>query len=193
MYSSSLGGYDLAMYTRGRGPARGDDVSQALDGGGEAVVVGPYNGPAAEWDGLVRSVPGWTHFHLHGWHDLMQRTMGHECLYLGARNANGDLRGILPLVRVRSRLFGHYLVSMPFLNYGGPLGAPEVRQRLAESARELATELGVAYMDAHSAINKNAVDFLYDASSILEKIEKKEMKASDSAKIDELRNKIREL
>jgi len=64
---------------------------------------------------------------------------------------------------------------------------------LKEKKGKVATELGVAYMDAHSAINKNAVDFLYDASSILEKIEKKEMKASDSAKIDELRNKIREL
>ena len=32
--------------------------------------------------------------------------------------------GVLPLVRVRSALFGHYLVSMPFVNYGGPLGEP---------------------------------------------------------------------
>ena len=47
---------------------------------------------------------------------------GHECIYLAARDQTGQLAGVLPLVRVKSLLFGHYLVSMPFVNYGGPLG-----------------------------------------------------------------------
>ena len=50
----------------------------------------------------------------------------HECIYLAARDAStGELVGVLPSVRVRSLVFGHFLVSMPFLNYGGPLGSDE--------------------------------------------------------------------
>jgi FemAB-related protein (PEP-CTERM system-associated) len=43
---------------------------------------------------------------------------------------------VLPLVRVKSIVFGHYLVSMPFLNYGGPLGSADgIRAVVAEAAR----------------------------------------------------------
>jgi FemAB-related protein (PEP-CTERM system-associated) len=47
---------------------------------------------------------------------------------------DGEWTGVLPLATVRSRLFGHYLVSMPFLNDGGPLGDAASRARLAERA-----------------------------------------------------------
>jgi FemAB-related protein (PEP-CTERM system-associated) len=64
----------------------------------------------------------------------MERTFAHECLYLEARDAAGELVGVLPLVRVKSLLFGHYLVSMPFLNYGGPLGSRDAVVALVEHA-----------------------------------------------------------
>jgi FemAB-related protein (PEP-CTERM system-associated) len=37
-------------------------------------------------------------------------------------------------VRVKSVLFGHYLVSVPFVNYGGPLGSDEAVRALASHA-----------------------------------------------------------
>jgi len=60
--------------------------------------------------------------------------LGAECLYLVATDGAGEWRGVLPLVRVKSWIFGHYLVSLPFLNYGGPLGSPAARRRLVEDA-----------------------------------------------------------
>ena len=48
-------------------------------------------------------------------------------------DADGAPQGVLPLVHVRSRLFGNYLLSMPFLNDGGPLGPPEARAALGRS------------------------------------------------------------
>ena len=76
---------------------------------------------------------GWTHFHLSGWREVMRTALGHETIDLAVRD-EGALKGVLPLVRVRSALFGHYLVSMPFVNYGGPLGAPRRSQALASEA-----------------------------------------------------------
>jgi len=100
--------------------------------------VGPFTDGADEWDGFVRSRASWTPFHLHGWKRIMERELGHECLYLGCREDSGELVGVLPLVRVRSPMFGHFLVSMPFLNYGGPLGTEVAVGRLARRAVEIA-------------------------------------------------------
>lgn len=86
------------------------------------IQVMKTDDPGPQWDSFARSHPDWTICHLAAWHRIMRTVFGHECLYLEARSTDGELHGILPLVRVKSRLFGHYLVSMPFLNYGGPLG-----------------------------------------------------------------------
>jgi FemAB-related protein (PEP-CTERM system-associated) len=97
------------------------------------TVIERFDGSADEWDTFVRSRAGWTHFHLYAWRGVMERSFGHETVYLCARQA-GALTAVLPLVRVRSWLFGHYLVSMPFLNYGGPLGESDALTSLIEAA-----------------------------------------------------------
>ncbi len=102
------------------------------------VVVSRYEGDGADWDGFVREQPHWTHFHLHGWRRVMERVFRHECVYLVARSDDAGIIGILPLVRVRSVVFGHFLVSMPFVNYGGPLGSDAAVRALVAEARRLA-------------------------------------------------------
>jgi serine/alanine adding enzyme len=109
-----------------------------------------FDGPPAAWDAFVRSTPGWTHFHLWGWKPVLERTHGLECIYLAATGASGALEGVLPLVRVRSRLFGHYLVSMPFVNYGGPLGSAEAVRALTAEAVRLAEQGGVKLLELRS-------------------------------------------
>ena len=84
--------------------------------------VEEFAGSTEEWDGFVRAQPHWTHCHLSGWKTVMTRALGHECSLWAARDSERRLVAVLPLVQVNSLLFGHYLVSMPFLNYGGPLG-----------------------------------------------------------------------
>lgn len=81
----------------------------------------------------------------------MERVFDHECIYLEARDDTGRLAGVLPLVRVRSLLFGHYLVSMPFLNYGGPLGDDAAVRALAAHAARLAGAGGVRLLEMRSA------------------------------------------
>jgi FemAB-related protein (PEP-CTERM system-associated) len=114
------------------------------------VRVEPFHGSAREWDAFVRASTGWTHYHLAGWRTLIARHFGHECPYLVARDDAGALTGVLPLVRVRSALFGHYLVSMPFLNYGGPLGSARAVAALAQHAAELAERTGADLLELRS-------------------------------------------
>jgi len=100
----------------------------------QALSTQPFEGSDAEWDALVAAHPEGTACHLAGWRHVMADALGHETLYRIAVDAEGRRRGVLPLVHVRSRLFGSYLLSMPFLNDGGPLGPPAARAALGETA-----------------------------------------------------------
>jgi len=105
-----------------------------------------FDGTGQEWDGFLQDVPS-TFCHLYGWRAVMEETFGHDCHYMAALDTSGSIRGILPLVRVRSRLFGDYLMSMPFLNYGGPAGTAEACQELSNKAVERAQVLGVDLLE----------------------------------------------
>lgn len=98
-----------------------------------------YTGSDDEWDTFIASNPRATFCHLPAWRTIMREVFGHEPVYLAARDAVGALSGVLPLVEVRSRLFGKYLVSMPFLNDGGPLGDDAACQALLAAADDEAT------------------------------------------------------
>ena len=104
---------------------------------------------AAQWDRYVTSVAGSTLCHLAEWKQIMSGVLGHECLYLAAADETGEWRGVLPLVRVRSVL-GHYLISLPFLNDGGPLGDTESQQALVEHAVAEAKRSGASLLELRS-------------------------------------------
>jgi len=108
--------------------------------------------PGAEWDTFVRQQDGWTFCHLSAWHGLIRTLFGHECLYMVARSDDDSIAAVLPLVRVKSAVFGHYVVSMPFLNYGGPLGTPEAMRALADHAVNVATDGNVRLLQLRSRL-----------------------------------------
>jgi len=116
------------------------------------IRVEHYTGSQDEWDAFVTRQPGYAHFHQFRWRYVISRVFGHECVYLAARDADGSLVGVLPLVRVRSVVFGHYLVSMPFLNSGGPVGTTEGIQALVNEASDLARRDGVKLLELRSSI-----------------------------------------
>ena len=49
---------------------------------------------------------------------MFANAFGHEPVYLIARQ-DQEVAGVLPLVQIKSLLFGNSLTSLPFLNYGG--------------------------------------------------------------------------
>lgn len=114
------------------------------------IQVAAYEGPGTDWDEFAQRQGGFTHFHLHGWRAVIERVFGHECVYLAARDGDDRLVGILPLVRVRSFAFGHFLVSMPFVNYGGPLGSDEAVQALVVEASRIARSTRVSLLELRS-------------------------------------------
>lgn len=111
------------------------------------------NQPAiALWDRYVLESSTATGYHLTAWRQVVEQACGHQTVYLMARDSHGDVRGVLPLVALASRLFGRFLVSMPFLNYGGLDAADrEVRECLLEAAAQEANALGASHVEIRQA------------------------------------------
>jgi len=100
------------------------------------------------WDRFVLNHGMASGYQLMGWRRVVQKAFGHRTLYLMVRDEHGQVRGVLPLVLVASRLFGRFLVSMPFVNYGGVLTESSDAQRaLLEAAVSRAVSLGARHIE----------------------------------------------
>jgi FemAB-related protein (PEP-CTERM system-associated) len=75
-------------------------------------------------------------YHRRAWLEVIRRSFGHDTVYLAAESVHG-IAGVLPLVFFRSRVFGRFAVSVPFVNYGGILADnSEAERALLERAIE---------------------------------------------------------
>lgn len=102
---------------------------------------------AARWDAFVAECPDATFFHRFGWKSIYEGVFRHKTHYLLAERA-GRLVGVLPLVELRSLLFGHSLISLPFAVYGGVASADaEAIKALHESAAALGKRLRVSHLE----------------------------------------------
>lgn len=99
------------------------------------------------WNRFVFEHPEGTFFHRAEWETLVRRAFRHRTHYLFAER-DGLVSGVLPLVEVKSALFGHSLVSTPFCVYGGILALDaEAHGALERKACALARELNVDYLE----------------------------------------------
>jgi FemAB-related protein (PEP-CTERM system-associated) len=81
---------------------------------------------------------------------VFAEALGHDAYCLEAR-AGTETCGFLPLAYVHSLLFGRFLVSLPYLNYGGVVAESEYTARpLIERAVALADQLDVRYLELRS-------------------------------------------
>lgn len=126
------------------------DVDLDVDASANVDIAVLTDEDAPAWDRFVEASPEATVYHLSGWRHVVTRSFGHRTHYLLARRRAGDkpIVGILPLVQINSRLFGNYVVSMPYFSYGGVSSPyPVVRERLLEEAGALARRLGVSHIE----------------------------------------------
>jgi FemAB-related protein (PEP-CTERM system-associated) len=86
--------------------------------------------------------------HDYRWGRVIEKCFGHEYEVFLSENSDGAVVGILPFVHMKSWSFGNFIVSMPFLNYGGVCADDDGTQRLliAEAVR-FATERKVQHIE----------------------------------------------
>jgi FemAB-related protein (PEP-CTERM system-associated) len=110
------------------------------------MIVAPLDS-ASEWDAFIRAHPAAEHVHQSAWSGVFERVFGHRSGLWLARTTDGKIAGVLPVTFVRSLLFGRHAVSVPYLNYGGPIGTPAAILALVERAASDAVARGYASVE----------------------------------------------
>lgn len=106
------------------------------------------HGPA--WDAYIAAAPGGSFYHRFGWKAINERELDHATAFLAAHDGE-RIVGVLPLVQVKSWLFGNIACSMPFVNYAGPVAdSPEIEGALIDAARGVCDTWKVDYCELRS-------------------------------------------
>jgi len=102
---------------------------------------------AKAWDEFVFACPQATFFHRSAWLQLIEQQFGHQAFFLYAEQ-DGAITGVLPLAQVKSMLFGHSLVALPFAVYGGVAASNDAAAASLETeAQAIAQRLGVEHLE----------------------------------------------
>jgi FemAB-related protein (PEP-CTERM system-associated) len=111
-------------------------------------VVPITDGDAARWRDYVAPNANASLYHDYRWRRVIERAFKRETHYLAAVDTHGSVRGVLPLARLKSPVFGDFLVSLPYFNYGGVLADHVTAvDALRRAAEELAQEAGVDHVE----------------------------------------------
>lgn len=99
------------------------------------------------WDHFVSEHPDASIYHMSVWRHILGQAFGKTWYVVGAIQGSRVLGGI-PLVHMRSPIFGNFLVSMPYFNYGGlVVENDEWRSPILEECVALAKRLHVKYIE----------------------------------------------
>lgn len=113
-------------------------------------LAGTAGASAREWEEFVRRAPGAGFFHGLGWRRAVERCFGLRPEYLVARREE-RIAGVLPMFELKSLLFGHSLVSLPFAIGGGVVAEDGAAARaLVDEAKAAAERRGVDYLELRS-------------------------------------------
>lgn len=116
----------------------------------KSISVEQIEGSAGNvvWDNYVNSHPHATGYHLIAWRHVITAAFGHPAYYYLAKDSQGRVRGVLPLVYLNSRIFGRFLISLPYFNYGGLLAdSSEAKEALLSHATGCASRLEASHIE----------------------------------------------
>ncbi len=102
-----------------------------------------------QWDEYVLRHYHASCYHHFVWKKIIEESFKHKCYYLMALSGD-EVKGVFPLVHMKSVLFGNFMVSIPYFNYGGICISPnnrEVQEALLKEAEALGTHLKVSHIE----------------------------------------------
>ena len=109
----------------------------------------------ARWDSFVLACPEATFFHRAGWQTVLREVFRHDTYFLYAER-DGVIEGVLPLAQVKSLLFGHSLVGLPFTVYGGVAASHgDAALALEAEAQAIAKRLGVQHLELRNTARRH--------------------------------------
>lgn len=103
------------------------------------------------WDQYVLHHQHGTIYHLSNWWHIISESFGYQTTTLVATDNQGRYLGVFPFTHIHSNLFGSYNVSMPYVNYGGPLAnSKNIAKQLLDKAANICQEKSIAHLEVRS-------------------------------------------
>jgi FemAB-related protein (PEP-CTERM system-associated) len=107
------------------------------------------------WNNFVKNNEMASFFHLIEFKEIIEDCFGHKPHYIVAENSN-VIKGILPLFELKSRWFGHALISLPSVVYGGVCAIDsESKQALLKSVITLGELINVDYIEMKEFVDSH--------------------------------------
>jgi serine/alanine adding enzyme len=100
------------------------------------------------WDAYVMDSKTSSSYHLIAWKNVIERSFGKKAFYILSEGENGSINGILPIVHMKSLVFGNFMVSLPYFNYGGICADhQEIGDQLLKEAINIARKQNVDHIE----------------------------------------------
>ncbi len=101
-----------------------------------------------DWNNFVAEHSQGTCYHLFEWQSILEKVFRLRPFYLYAIGVDKKICGLLPLFLSKSRLFGRYLTSIPFYNYGGILASSDhATEELLNHAAKIARQHSASHIE----------------------------------------------
>lgn len=156
-----LGFFDLAddnKKAEAETTSNPDTRSYPLSSCDISAISVSLDGKHDEWNAYVSGNSAASVYHRAEWPALIEKTYGHEGYYFTARDKDHRIVGVLPLIRLRSRLFGDLLVSMPYFMTGGAVADhPAIEHKLMQAANDHAATLGAEHIEYRDDIPRESL------------------------------------
>lgn len=133
------------------------------------------------WKDYVKKNSSCSFAHQIEWKSILERSFKQKPVYLLAVEDN-QVYGILPLFYYSSLLFGKFLVSLPWLDYGGACAdSVEIQTLLIDNATEIAQQKGCRFLELRGVVSReerlvtktSKVTFILELEADAEKVWKK--------------------
>lgn len=102
------------------------------------------------WNAFLADRQHALHEHRFEWREIISKTFKHTPHYIFAKQS-GRVCGVFPLFFVSSALSGKALISVPYINAGGPVGeSEEIEQALLKEAISLSEKTGARFLEVRN-------------------------------------------
>jgi len=99
------------------------------------------------WEQFIAAQSTSLYHHL-DWRPIFADVMGRDLKYLTARDDDGAVIGVLPIAITHSPIFGHYGISLPYMNYGSAVAvADNVEMALIRHAFAQTESWGISHLE----------------------------------------------
>ncbi|AZZ93001.1 FemAB family PEP-CTERM system-associated protein [Hahella sp. KA22] len=120
------------------------------------VDIDAEQGLRTSWDEYVDRHPQASPYHKLWVKSFVESVYGHPCRFICALDESDRVVGVLPLTQLNSRLFGNFIVSVPYFNYGGILAdSKQVAQMLIADAVRWRDQVGAGHIELRHLTSSN--------------------------------------